>query len=58
MSSIQIVIVEAVLAVLALGALAWTLRSRAAASLAKAEAELEAKKVREEAKLAAEAALR
>ena len=60
MSSTQIIIlaVEIALAILAFGALAWALRSRGAASLARAEAELEAKKVRDEAKLAAEAALR
>src|SRR5512135_1445726 len=53
-----IVAVEAALAVFAVGVLVWALRSRGAASLARAEAELEAKKVREEARLAAEATVR
>ena len=53
-----IIAVEAALAVFAVGFLVWALRVRGTASLAKAEAELEAKKVREEAKLAAEAAVR
>jgi ribonucrease Y len=57
-NSILIIAVEAALAVFAVGVLIWALKVRGAASIAKAEAELEARKKLEEAKLAAEAAVR
>ena len=58
MNAIQIIAAEAVLAVVAVSALIWALKTRSAASIAKAEAELEARKKLEEAKLAAESAVR
>ena len=58
MNSVQIIAVEAALAVIAVGLLIWALRARGAASTAKAEADLEARKKLEEARLAAEAAVR
>jgi ribonuclease Y len=57
-NSIQFIVIEAVLAVFAVGILVWALRVRAAASVAKADAEIQAKKLREEANLAAEASVR
>ena len=58
MNSIYAIAVEAALAVFAVGVLIWALKTRGAASIAKAEAELEARKKLEEAKLAAESAVR
>ncbi len=58
MNSIQAIAAEAALAVFAVGVLIWALKTRGAASIAKAEAELEARKKLEEAKLAAESAVR
>ncbi|MGZ6970490.1 MAG: Rnase Y domain-containing protein, partial [Thermoanaerobaculia bacterium] len=58
MNAIQIIAVEAVLAVFAVGVLIWALKTRSAASITKAEADLEVRKKLEEARLAAEAAVR
>jgi ribonuclease Y len=57
-NSIQAIAVAAALAVFAVGVLIWAVKTRGAASIAMAEAELEARKKLEEAKLAAESAVR
>lgn len=58
MNSTLIIAVEAAIAVFAVVVLFWALKTRGSASIAKAEAELEARKRLEEAKLAAEGAVR
>ncbi|MEO8587031.1 MAG: ribonuclease Y, partial [Acidobacteriota bacterium] len=58
MNPIAIIALEVVLAAFAMGVLIWALRTRGTVSIAKAEAELEARKKLEEARLSAEAAVR